>query len=73
MILQKLRHLNPKFGYAVCSNDECCNKYGYYKEIKAFCGKVCQSEFGRCNSITSSSVASYDPYFSSLEDNRKSI
>ncbi|KAG4087054.1 coth protein-domain-containing protein [Neocallimastix lanati (nom. inval.)] len=36
-------------GVAVCGSNLCCSKYGYCGDSSAYCGKGCQSEFGRCD------------------------
>ncbi|OUM59969.1 carbohydrate-binding module family 18 protein [Piromyces sp. E2] len=35
--------------YGSCDNNECCSKYGYCGKSSEYCGKGCQSEFGRCD------------------------
>jgi len=33
----------------ICPNNECCSEHGWCGTSDAFCGKGCQSDFGRCN------------------------
>jgi len=39
----------PKYGNTKCPTDECCSKYGYCGSNKGYCGKGCQSKFGKCH------------------------
>jgi len=41
---------NGKCGekYGKCPKNRCCSKYGYCGTSSKYCGKGCQSEFGRC-------------------------
>jgi len=48
----------PNNNNQVCSDNECCSKYGYCGGSDAHCliANGCQSEFGRCNTSTSATV-----------------
>lgn len=35
--------------YGVCPSGKCCSKYGWCGTSSDYCGKGCQSEFGKCN------------------------
>jgi len=42
---------NSKCGkeYGKCPNNQCCSPYGWCGKDNAYCGKGCQSKFGRCD------------------------
>jgi len=39
----------PANGNTICSNNNCCSKYGYCGTSSAHCGSGCQAGFGKCN------------------------
>jgi len=47
-------------GIGSCRKDECCSKYGWCGKTDDYCGKGCQSEFGKCNSKTNDNKISKD-------------
>jgi len=42
----------------VCPDDLCCSQYGYCGSSDEYCGKGCQSEFGKCGKKSTNSTAS---------------
>jgi len=42
----------------VCPDDLCCSQYGYCGSSDEYCGKGCQSEFGKCGKKNTNSSAS---------------
>jgi len=49
---------NGKCGssYGVCPNSQCCSKYGYCGTSEAHCGTGCQSEFGNCKKVVTTTT-----------------
>jgi len=43
-----------KYGNAKCPSGECCSKHGWCGKSSDHCGSGCQSEFGKCNSNSTS-------------------
>ena len=35
--------------YGSCPSGQCCSKYGWCGESQGYCGKGCQSAFGKCH------------------------
>ena len=44
----------PKNNNTICPDNKCCSKYGYCGETIAYCGAGCQSEFGTCADVVTS-------------------
>jgi len=42
--------------YGICKNNKCCSKYGYCGTTDEYCGTGCQSGYGRCNNINTSTT-----------------
>jgi len=40
-------------GYGKCPSGQCCSKYGWCGKTDDYCAQGCQSEFGDCKNITS--------------------
>jgi len=34
--------------YGICPDNECCSEYGFCGTTSLFCGKGCQSKYGKC-------------------------
>eukprot|EP00833_Pecoramyces_ruminatium_P018738 jgi/Orpsp1_1/1192770/evm.model.d7180000095748.1 len=53
---------NGKCGvnYGKCPSNECCSQWGYCGKTSDYCGKGCQSEFGKCENSGSSYPISTD-------------
>ncbi|KAG4090649.1 hypothetical protein H8356DRAFT_1052772 [Neocallimastix lanati (nom. inval.)] len=57
-LISKNGKCGPKNGNKICPNNKCCSQYGYCGTSKAYCGKGCQSEFGKlASTLTSTSSA----------------
>jgi len=54
-LISKNGKCGPKNGNTICPNNKYCSQYGYCGTSKAYCGKGCQSEFGKCNQIAETS------------------
>ncbi len=46
-----------------CPKEQCCSKYGYCANSTTHCGEDCQILFGRCNPISSCTLAGRQNFF----------
>ncbi|KAL6592742.1 glycoside hydrolase/deacetylase [Neocallimastix californiae] len=53
-----------------CPNGECCSQYGYCGSSADHCGTGCQSEFGKCGSVSKETVSGFKYYDSCIEKNQ---
>jgi len=42
--------------YGICPSNKCCSEFGYCGTSTRHCGKKCQSEFGRCDGVASTTT-----------------
>jgi len=53
-----------------CPSGQCCSQYGYCGSSADHCGAGCQSEFGKCGSISKETVSGFKYYDSCIKKNQ---